>query len=390
MRAERQKTNHVGVYKRTYPNKRDPKDGKPDICYEITYKANGKKIWKMIGWKSEGHTPISVYNKRIKILHELRTGEKAPIDRKITNKNNFMTVDAAWKYYRENWLNNHVKDAEHENGRYTNHIKPYIGHLALDATDKSCLEEIKLELNKKGLSAASIQHVIANISRLYNYLINSNHFKGYNPAKNYKKSFSKLDNARKRFLTPEEAKSILAVLKNRSQFSWELASISLATGMRLGEILALRMNDVNFEQKYIQILDAKAGSRYTYFNDADEIEQILRNKYIPNSDALFYPDQEGNVRKSQNCNRTFKVAVDFLGLNDGIKDRRNRVVFHTLRHTFASWLAIKGVPLYHIAKLLGHSTLEMTQRYAHLCPSTLQGMQQNIQQILNDGDLNIS
>lgn len=387
MRIKRDKTQYTGIYKRVFANKKDTRDGKPDICYDMVMKVNGKVKFIVVGWKSEGYTAQSANLKRTKILHELRTGEKAPIDKKIVNRNKAMTIDEAWSLYRENWLDNNVKDAEHENGRYINHIKPYIGHLALDAVDNSNLEEIKSEIRKKGLSPASSQHVMANISRLYNYLINTNHFKGSNPAKNYKKAFSKLDNARKRYLTPDEAKSLLTVLKNKSTFSWELASISLATGMRLGEILALKMNNVNFEQRFIQVLDAKAGSRYTYFNANDSVEEILKNKYISNSDTLFFPDPYGDVRKPQNCNRTFKVAVDFLGLNDGIKDRRNRVVFHTLRHTFASWLAIKGVPLHYIGEMLGHSTLVMTKRYAHLCPSGLRDMQSTISKIMNGENL---
>ncbi len=54
-----------------------------------------------------------------------------------------------------------------------------------------------------------------------------------------------------------------------------------------------------------------------------------------------------------------------------IKDARQKVVFHTLRHTFASWLVEKGVPLYNVAKLMGHSTIDMTQRYSHLAPDSL-------------------
>lgn len=389
MRTRRDKTQYTGIYKRVFVNKKDPRDGKPDICYDMVMKVDGKVKFMLVGWKSEGYTAQSANLKRSKILHELRTGEKAPIEKKIVSKGKAMTVDEAWSYYRENWLNNNVKDAEHENGRYLNHIQPLIGHLTSDAVDKSTLEEIKSSLNKKGLAPSTCQHVMANISRLYNYLIDTNRFKGSNPAKNYKKSFSKLDNARKRYLTPDEAKALLADLKNRSYFSWELASISLATGMRLGEILALRMNNVNFDQKFIQILDAKAGSRYAYFNANDGIEQILKDKYIPNSDALFYPDHHGNVRKPQNCNRSFRRAVDCLGLNDGIKDRRNHVVFHTLRHTFASWLAIRGVPLHYIGEMLGHSTLIMTQRYAHLCPSGLRDMQSNISKIMSGESLTL-
>lgn len=54
-----------------------------------------------------------------------------------------------------------------------------------------------------------------------------------------------------------------------------------------------------------------------------------------------------------------------------ITDARQRVVFHTLRHTYASWLVQKGVPLYTVAELMGHSTIDMTRRYSHLAPDSL-------------------
>lgn len=60
--------------------------------------------------------------------------------------------------------------------------------------------------------------------------------------------------------------------------------------------------------------------------------------------------------------------TDDKGFNKGVEDPRQRVVFHTLRHTFASWLAIQGTPILTIKELLGHKTLAMTGRYAHLIP----------------------
>ncbi len=63
---------------------------------------------------------------------------------------------------------------------------------------------------------------------------------------------------------------------------------------------------------------------------------------------------------------TFARAVDALGLNEGITDRRMKLVFHSLRHSCASWLVNAGVELPIIAKILGHKTLAMTMRYSHV------------------------
>jgi site-specific recombinase XerD len=60
-----------------------------------------------------------------------------------------------------------------------------------------------------------------------------------------------------------------------------------------------------------------------------------------------------------------------LGWNDKISDRRLKLVFHSLRHTFASWLIMEGTPLFTVSKLLGHGDIGMTMRYAHLAPDHL-------------------
>ena len=82
---------------------------------------------------------------------------------------------------------------------------------------------------------------------------------------------------------------------------------------------------------------------------------------------------------------TFDRVVAELGLNDGVTDKRRRVRFHTLRHTFASWLAQSGqVTLHELMELMRHKRIEMTLRYAHLIPGGGRNKLRIIDQVLLD------
>jgi site-specific recombinase XerD len=74
-------------------------------------------------------------------------------------------------------------------------------------------------------------------------------------------------------------------------------------------------------------------------------------------------------QKFQEASRKFRSAVEQCKLNKNCHDMRNRVVFHTLRHTFASWLVQANVELCVVSRLLGHANIQMTMRYAHLSHS---------------------
>ena len=97
---------------------------------------------------------------------------------------------------------------------------------------------------------------------------------------------------------------------------------------------------------------------------------MLEGRYSGQAKTDFvFPATGGGQRRW--TSDSFTRTVDELKLNEGITDARQKIVFHSLRHTFASWLVKRGNPLYTVGELLGHSTLEMTKRYAHLAPDTL-------------------
>jgi site-specific recombinase XerD len=96
---------------------------------------------------------------------------------------------------------------------------------------------------------------------------------------------------------------------------------------------------------------------------------MLKKRKSSSKSDLVFPSRTGE--KITEVSRTFDRVVVALGFNSGVTDLRHKIVFHTLRHTYASWLVMSGVDLYTVQRLMGHSTIAMTERYSHLAPNHL-------------------
>jgi integrase len=111
------------------------------------------------------------------------------------------------------------------------------------------------------------------------------------------------------------------------------------------------------------------ANRTAYMTEA--VRKILKERLPQDSNELIFKDRD-HGGKIKFVSKTFDRTVKRLGFNNGVTDPRYRVVFHTLRHTFASWLALEGNlggnSILTIKELLGHKTLAMTERYSHLIP----------------------
>jgi len=248
---------------------------------------------------------------------------------------------------------------------YRDHIKPLIGHKLISQVTKTDLEKIKTNMFKKDLSSRTIEYALHVIRHAFNIAIQTRYFNGTNPIKFVK--LPKKDNRRVRWLTTEEADKLLSELKKHSQDTCEIAFLSLHTGMRFGEIANLTWQDIDLERGLIYIKDPKSKeNRVAYMTD--EAKSMLTERKKHSKTSLVFPSRTGGVREKPP--KTFSRVVKKLGFNDGVEDPRDKVVFHTLRHTFASWLVMNSTPLYTVKELLGHKTLAMTERYSHLAPDS--------------------
>jgi integrase len=114
----------------------------------------------------------------------------------------------------------------------------------------------------------------------------------------------------------------------------------------------------------------KSGKSRTVPLTVEAVEMLERRKAeAQEGQGLVFPSKTGEPMGQVSA--TFMRTVDALGWNKGITDYRQKIVFHSLRHSYCSWLAMAGVPLYTLAQLSGHETMSMVQRYSHLSPGTL-------------------
>ncbi len=141
-----------------------------------------------------------------------------------------------------------------------------------------------------------------------------------------------------------------------------IIKLGARAGLRRGEMAELRWEDIDFENNQIYVR-ANKTENYRYVPISADLKEELEK--TPRSRDGFVVPQIGECPRSSRYFITAAYAKIMKKL--GFKSFP-----HKLRHTFASHLVQKGVELYTVSKLLGHSSMEMTEIYAHLAPQTLQ------------------
>ncbi len=166
---------------------------------------------------------------------------------------------------------------------------------------------------------------------------------------------------RVRFLSDDERIRLLASCKeSNSPYLYAATVLALSTGGRRMEVLGLRWSDIDFVRSVITLHETKNGERriLPLAGYALTLIKELANSRPPDCDWVF----PGNDRKAPVDIRTpWENALKRAGISD--------FKFHDLRHSCASYLAMDGASLAEIAEILGHKTLQMVKRYAHLSDS---------------------
>ncbi len=375
--AARRSTKFPGVQARESTEKRYK--GRPDVCYTIDYKdASGKRVRKDVGWASQGFTAALAAEMRARLIHAAKSAQA--MGQVAMPAGQAPTLLEAWELYRKDWLEAKGKRFAYDQSLINGHLAP-IKQKPLNLITPHDLDLIMADMRQKGCAAQTISLAMGLVSRIMRRMAAWRLYAGPMPFEGI--TLPKLNNQRARFLTPDEARALLAEIKRRSKKTWLMAMISLHCGLRFGEIARLCWSDVDFSEMSLHIREAKSGyGRHAVLTQ--DIADALRDLPGGLPSDLLFPSKNGGVLSE--VPDTFSRAVDYLGLNRGITDRRQRIVFHSLRHTYASWLARSGQGQLVIADRLGHRSLQMSIRYTHLMDKTRKESADAISHIFH-GDL---
>lgn len=206
-------------------------------------------------------------------------------------------------------------------------------------------------------SAGTVNRYRSSLSAAFSYATKKLHWLPHNPVRNV--SREKEPGGRLRYLSRDERERLLVACRASTMRELEpIVMLALTTGMRRGEILGLRWGDVDRARGLIVIQKTKNNERRSV-PIVPALRQLL--------------DRHGAVRRLDSA-LVFPHPVDQgkpLAIDDGFRAAMKAAEvadfrFHDLRHTAASYLAMSGATTAEIAAVLGHKTLAMVKRYAHL------------------------
>jgi len=274
---------------------------------------------------------------------------------------------------------------------FKRHILPILGELRLDEITPLHIEDYKREKLERGrlhgkqgkdgkfvnpgLSKKSIDNHLSMLRRALNVAKDWEIIERTPRFELFRPGLPPID-----YLDFDEADTLLTAARNlpgcdpQDEFAvaegdWgRMVLVACKTGMRLGELVALRWRNVHFRTGVIHVCESITRGKLGPPKSG-------KTRDIPMSKSVLAALRAQKHKRSQYVFST--LAGDHLNdyraqkpLDAACKlaDLR-RITWHVLRHTFASHLAMRGVPLRVIQELLGHASIEMTLRYAHLMPS---------------------
>jgi integrase len=220
-----------------------------------------------------------------------------------------------------------------------------------------CRDKLLKTTTRRGskMAPATVTRYMAALSHAFSTAVNEWGWLEDSPMR--KVSKPSLPRGRVRFLDDDERDSLLKSCRDSdNEYLYTVVVLALSTGMRKSEIMGLTWKDVDLKGKRITLLETKNDEIRVLPITGHALELLRKHVRRIDSELLF--PSKMNSAKPIDLRTPWETALK----NAGIEDFR----FHDLRHSAASYLAMNGASLAEIAEVLGHKTLQMVRRYAHL------------------------
>ena len=364
-----------------------------DKQYIIRYRQNDKdKLFTVGKEKKDGITLTYVKTKRTEFINKINLGEDPLAHKK---KKNIITLNHLAKVYFDDKrcltcknckaykkldpmkqsevkltdkdLNCDLRAKKHLLNKYNKHLEPTFGNKDIKEVKKDDVNKFIQKLQSESKAHNTINGIIQLMSAIINYSIKNKELNIINPCTGVPKLPT--DNDRQRYLSTDEIKQLFIYLKDDSR-TLLFVKLALSTGGRLQTILNIQKKDLDLKNNSITLKDFKNNDTYKGFIDDDLKSELqaLTKPLSPND----YVIGAKPTRLSTNALSTILRPILNKLFNDGLEkdDSKNRVVIHTLRHTFASHLVINGTPIFTVKTLMNHRDINMTMRYAKLAPDS--------------------
>lgn len=408
-----------GVIYREHPTRKHGK--RPDRYIAIRYRSGqGKRALEALGWASDGWT----VDKAVALLRELKENirlgrrpqslkerremaEAARLEAERTAaraKLKSITFGELAELYKA-WAKEHRVSAGSVEQVLDMHILPFLGErVAADITTVDVESLRKLVAAKQPLtgrnkntpgaclSAQTVLHILKTVREVFNFALETPApnepgvmlFSGVNPAVLSRRGrgvhVPKNDARRLRILNDKEITTLLAYQGRRKEAFADLHDmilLSLDIGPRAGELVHIRREScdpvtgaVRFYKGSRDNDTTKGGASRLLFAGQlfPEAREMLRSRLSqPGNGPYLFPGPDGKARDANGLNRAMRRIMEKLKFNEGVDDPRNTVVWHTLRHTYATKMLEAGTDIYTLKELMGHASVTTTEIYLHLC-----------------------
>ncbi|MGO9291333.1 MAG: tyrosine-type recombinase/integrase [Polyangia bacterium] len=246
------------------------------------------------------------------------------------------------------------------------HLTGSLGYMRVADVGRLHLARLRDEKLAAGLSKATVKLVLAYSSRMWNWARTEGLIDGPNPVTLVDKPSVAGQAMDFNFLSLDEADRLLSWARENQPTEYPVYATALYTGLRMGEMWGLRWADCDLDRGLLTVrrsyrLAPKSGKpRAVPMNPVLlPILRQWRNDCPASDEALVFPTARGYMRQKDR-DYGFKAALTGAECHP--------VGFHGLRHTFASHFMMSGGNILALQKLLGHSSVAVTMKYAHLAP----------------------